>query len=373
MIDYATPYPEAVALPSIETERIAEALVEMFSRVGVPDEMLTDCGSQFTSEVMKEVARLLSLQQLTTSVYHPMCNGLIERVHATLKQMLRRMCAERPKDWDRYLPALLFAIREVPQESLGFSPFELLYGRNVRGPMAILRELWSEEIPDEQVSSTYQYVIDLRERLEQTCKLAHENLHKAQGKQKAYYDRRAKPRRFNVGDKVLLLLPTDSNKLLLQWKGPFEVTEVLNRMDYRIDVNGVIGTYHANMLKQYVERQSMRSHRLLSIETVAVVETDEADEYSLEDCTFPSTQRAETYKDVSIPNELTSEQIREAESLVEQYPDVLTSLSARTDIIRHNIKLLTTKPVRSKGYPIPYKTREVMETEVQEMLELGVI
>ena len=231
MIDYATRYPEAVALPSIETERIAEALVEMFSRVGVPDEMLTDCGSQFTSEVMKEVARLLSLQQLTTSVYHPICNGLIERVHATLKQMLRRMCAERPKDWDRYLPALLFAIREVPQESLGFSPFELLYGRNVRGPMAILRELWSEEIPDEQVSSTYQYVIDLRERLEQTCKLAHENLRKAQGKQKAYYDRRAKSRRFNVGDKVLLLLPTDSNKLLLQWKGPFEVTEVLNRMD----------------------------------------------------------------------------------------------------------------------------------------------
>ena len=167
---------------------------------------------------------------------------------------------------------------------------------------------------------------------------------------------------------MLLLLRTDSNKLL-QWKGPFEVTEVLNKMGYRIDVNGVIGTYHANMLKQYLERQSMTSHRLMSIETVAAVdETDEADEYSLEDCTFPSTQRTETYKDVSISNELTSEQIREAESLVEQYPDVLTSLPGRTDIIRHNIKLLTTESVGSKGYPIPYKTREVMETEVQEML-----
>ena len=59
MIDYATRYPEAVALPSIETERVAEALVEMFSRVVIPDEMLTDCGSQFTAEVMKEVSRLL--------------------------------------------------------------------------------------------------------------------------------------------------------------------------------------------------------------------------------------------------------------------------------------------------------------------------
>ena len=211
MIDYATRYPEAVALPSIETERVAEALVEIFSRVGVPDEMLTDCGSQFTSEVMKEVARLLSLQQLTCSPFHPQCNGLIERSHSTLKQMLRRMCAERPKDWDRYLPALLFAIREVPQESLGFSPFELLYGRNVRGPMAILRELWTDEVNDEQVLSTYDYVVNLRQRLEKTYELALQNLQKVQGKQKKYYDRRARARTFKVGDKVLLLLPTDSN------------------------------------------------------------------------------------------------------------------------------------------------------------------
>ena len=79
-------------------ERVADALVEMFSRVGIPDELLTNCGSQFSAEVMKEVSRLLSLQQLTTTPYHPMYNGLVECFHATLKQMLRRMCAERPKD-----------------------------------------------------------------------------------------------------------------------------------------------------------------------------------------------------------------------------------------------------------------------------------
>ena len=110
------------------------------------------------------------------------------------------------------------------------------------------------------------------------------------------------------------------------------------------------------MLKQYVERQSMTSHRLMSIETVAVVdEADQADEYSLEDCTFPSTPRTETYKDVSISNELTPEQILEVESLEEQYPDVLTSLPGRKDIIRHKIKLLTTETVRCKGYLIHMK------------------
>ena len=62
MVDYATRYPEALALPSIETERIAEALVYMFSRVGIPSEMLVDHNSKITVEVMSEVSMLLSLQ-----------------------------------------------------------------------------------------------------------------------------------------------------------------------------------------------------------------------------------------------------------------------------------------------------------------------
>ena len=112
---------------------------------------------------------------------------------------------------------------------------------------------------------------------------------------------------------MLLLLPTDSNKLLLQWKGPFEIVEVLNRMDYQIDVNGVIRTYHANILKQYVERQSVTSHCLFSIETVA--EVDETNEYSLDGCTFLTTQHTESFKDVSTSNDVSTEQICEAESL----------------------------------------------------------
>ena len=87
------------------------------------------------------------------------------------------MCAERPKDWNRYLPALLFAIREVPQESLGFSPLEFLYGLNLRGPIAILRELLTDEVEDEEVRSTYDLEgINLRKRLKHTCELAMKNL-----------------------------------------------------------------------------------------------------------------------------------------------------------------------------------------------------
>jgi len=104
---------------------------------------------------MKEIGRLLSVKQLTTNPYHPQCNGLVERFNGTLKTMLKQMCAERPKDWDRYLDAILFAYRESPQESLGFAPFELLYERSVNGPPQILRQLWTKEQNDPDFRTTY--------------------------------------------------------------------------------------------------------------------------------------------------------------------------------------------------------------------------
>ena len=109
-----------------------------------------------------------------------------------LKQVLLTMCAERQNDWDKNLPALLFAVREIPQESLGFSTFELFYERYVRGPMQMLRELWSAEETDEHAWLTYQYVVDLRERLEKTCKLAQDNVRKLDIKQNTFYDKRAR-------------------------------------------------------------------------------------------------------------------------------------------------------------------------------------
>ena len=126
--------------------------------------------------------------------------------------------------------------------------------------MQMLRELWSVEETDEHARLTYQYVIDLRERFEKTCKLAQDNVRKLDIKHNAFYDKRARSRKFDVGDKVLLLLPSESNKVLLEWNGPYEVLEVVNVMNYKVNVKGVVNTYPANMLKLYVERQSVASY-----------------------------------------------------------------------------------------------------------------
>ena len=118
IVDYATRYPEAIALPNIETSTVAEAMVEVFCRVGVPQEILSDRGTQFTSEMMREVGRLLSMRQLTTTPYHPACNGLVERFNQTLKQILKRVCADRPSDWGQVLGSTSVCI---PSSAAGFT------------------------------------------------------------------------------------------------------------------------------------------------------------------------------------------------------------------------------------------------------------
>ena len=370
LVDYATRYPEAVALPSIDTERVAEALVEIFCRIGVPHEMLTDMGSQFTSKLLSEVSRLISLNRLTTTPYHPMCNGLVEKFNGTLKQMLKRMCVERPKDWDKYLPAVLFAYREVPQESLGFSPFELVYGRSVRGPMAILKELWTNEVPDDQVKSTYQYVLDLRDRLESTCDLARQNLQKASSRYKKYFDRRSKVRNMKIGDKVLVLLPTDNNKLLLQWKGPYTIVKKVGHVDYQIEVGGKLKTFHANLLKHYVERNIV-GNLLASVSSYEVGDDTQVFEYA-DMPEFP-VQSTETIADVDINPSLSDNQRAEIVSLLRDFAHLFTDLPGTTNVLKHDIKTTTDRPIRIGPRQIPFAMIDTVRDEIENMLKLGVI
>ena len=316
VVDYATRYPEAIPLRKIDTESVAEALLEVFCRVGFPAEVLSDRGAQFTSGLMQEIGRLVRVKQIFTTPYNPRCNGLCERVNGVLKAMLKKMCQEKPQDWDRYLPAVLFAFREVPQASTGFSPFELLYGRTVRGPMQVLKGLWTEEDPPE-VRNTYEYVLDLRNRLEETCELARTNLLQAQGKQKHHYDKRAKNRKFKVGQKVLVLLPSDHNKLLLQWRGPYEVIDVVSQCDYKIKVGGKPKVYHANLLKQYTERVEKRQE----VAAAAIIEPAQEVDGVVDDenlLQLKVLRGSETYKDVIVNLELTQEQRAEAKALVKE-------------------------------------------------------
>jgi len=96
-IDMCTRFPEAVPLKDIRTSTVADALLNMFSRVGLPNRIHSDRKSQFTSEMMREVYRLLDIRQSTTTPYHAMGNGIVENFNKTIKNLLNKVSAENPR------------------------------------------------------------------------------------------------------------------------------------------------------------------------------------------------------------------------------------------------------------------------------------
>lgn len=147
--------------------------------------------------------------------------------------MLKKFVGREIESWDKYLPFVLFAYREVPCQSTGYSPFELLFGRTVRGPLTIVKNAWlSPKIPGDYLN----YVLETRNRLTQMQEIVHENLERTQGRQKKVYNRQSSRRSFVVGDKVLVLLPTPGSKLEMKWQGPFVVSKVFeNGLNYEVD------------------------------------------------------------------------------------------------------------------------------------------
>ena len=183
----ATRFPEAVPLRNIKAPKIVDSLVKFFTFVGIPQSVQSNQGSNFISGLMQQAMHQLGVKQCKSSAYHPESQGALECFHQTLKNMMRAYCIEHGKDWDQGIHLLLFAMREAVQESLGFSPFELIFGRTVRGSLKLLKESWlAEDTPDNLLDQ----VADLRCRLLRANELARKNLEKSQQKLKNWYDQK---------------------------------------------------------------------------------------------------------------------------------------------------------------------------------------
>ncbi len=352
-----------MALKSIDAEKVAEELVQIFSRVGIPKEILTDQGSNFTSKLLTEIYRLIHVSALRTSPYHPQTDGVVERFNQTLKEMLRKTATEKGKDWDRLLPYVLFACREVPQESTGFSPFELLYGREVRGPLDILREEW--EPSDTTDASVASHVLHMRERFEKMSEVVHENMEAAQKRQKCWYDRTVRQRKLKDGDHVLVLLPTSMSKLLAQWQGPYRVVRPVGAVNYLVDMHDRRKrkrVFHVNMLKEW--------HVPVSSNYFATgCEGADADD---EGDSLVSAWN-DGGGEPTWGEQLTNEQREELSVLLTKFDCVLQASPGCTSLAEHEIETGDAQPVRLPPYRLPYAYREAVKKELEEMSEQDII
>jgi hypothetical protein len=149
--------------------------------------------------------------------------------------MMRTHCFQYEKDRDEGVHLVLFAAKEAVQESLGFSPFELLFGHTVRGPLKLLKEKWLTEASS---LNLFDYVSSFKERLYNACKLAQENLKCSQTKMKRWYDKDARNRVFKPGDKVLVFLPIAGHPLQARYFGPYEIESKVSDVNYVVKISG---------------------------------------------------------------------------------------------------------------------------------------
>lgn len=131
-IDRYTRWCEIIPVVDIKAETIAFAFYSgWISRFGVPIEVVTDQGRQFESQLFQEFSKMLGIQKLRTTPYHPSSNGMIERIHRTIKCAIKSHNTEK---WVLVLPTILLGLRSVVKEDLGTSISELVYGTTIRLP-----------------------------------------------------------------------------------------------------------------------------------------------------------------------------------------------------------------------------------------------
>ncbi|KAL4107103.1 hypothetical protein QTP88_018535 [Uroleucon formosanum] len=225
--DDLTKYSMGIALPNHQANTIAEAFVTNFVCThGIPQTILTDQGTDFLSKIFTEVCKLLQINKINTSPFHPQTNGSLERSHRTLTEYLRHYVDKKLNNWDEYLPYAFFVYNSTEHTSTGYQPYSLLYGRRLEIPIKLSHE------PEPRYNYD-NYYFDLKQKMQESHKIAKENLIKRKVKSKQIYDNNENSIEIHVKDQILLRDKTQKNKLNPLWIGPYEMA-LAQTKPYRI-------------------------------------------------------------------------------------------------------------------------------------------
>ncbi|WVZ70518.1 hypothetical protein U9M48_019178, partial [Paspalum notatum var. saurae] len=240
----------------VKTTYRAKQYAELYiSRIvslhGVPLTITSDRGSLFLSHFWEQLQTTLGTKLIRSSAYHPQTSGQVERVNQILEDMLRACALTYSTKWDECLPLAEFAYNNSYQKSLEMAPFEALYGRRCRTPLN-----WSE--PGERVT----FGPDLVTQAEEQVKFIHNNLKRAQSRQKSYSNKRRRPLVFEKGDHVYLRVSPMKGvhrfgvkgKLAPRYVGPFKITEQCGPVAYQLELPphlaAVRDVFHVSQLKK---------------------------------------------------------------------------------------------------------------------------
>ena len=348
----ATRWPDAEPLRTLSSTEVAEALVKIFSRSGLPSKLLSDRGKSFLSRICKKLCEYLGIDLVHTAPYRPQSNGIVERFHGTLKPMLAK-ADDRGVDWVTFLPMALAAVRKVPNRDTGFSPYELVCGRKMRGLLDIVFAGWAEEAFTEV--DTNKWVESLRSRLLTLRECAHSNAELSAGRRVAAFNKNKSLRELKEGQKVLLKIPGLRDSLEASWEGPYLVKEKLSRVNYRVcEMDGKKArVVHINNCKVYHPRQA-------NVNSVCVVAEEDV-VMEKKKCVL-TEERCEGF-DQSI-----------LDSLLERFSDVFDDSPGKCNVGLCRIDIIPGSPVVNlPPHRVPMHLREALDLEVRSLVDKGIV
>ena len=204
VVDHFTRYVQAFITNNHTAFTTARVLYNnFFSVFGFPQRLMSDQGTEFTGDVIAAMCKLLGIEKIRTTPYHPQGNGSAERVHQTLQRMIGKLDPEKRRKWLEHIGSMIIAYNATRSQVTGYSPYFLMFGRRPQLPVDLLfptvnnRE-WTRTIDE--------YVKTLYERLRECLKLAQESATKEANRQKRLYDRKVGAVELRPGDRVLVYL-----------------------------------------------------------------------------------------------------------------------------------------------------------------------
>ena len=189
--DYFTRH--AQAYPSKTQTALATAKLlwnNFIIHYGFPTNVISDQGYNFESELIANLYQVAGVQKLRTNPYHPQTNGQCEWFNSTLLNMIGTLTPEQKKDWKTYVPAMVHAYNCMWNAATGYSPYYLLFGRELRLPIDVEFQLkrGNQKVPPSKST----YVTQLKRRLRFAHKKATQVASRQQARHKGLYDRRCR-------------------------------------------------------------------------------------------------------------------------------------------------------------------------------------
>ena len=252
--DSMSRYPVAYALRTVTSKSIVDCILNLCQTFGCPSYLSCDNASYNTSDLTRELTKRIGVSIRFITPGHKEGDALAERGVQNIKTLIAKVAVEHPKSWHKLLGFVLWALREIPNETTHVPPALLVFGRIPRGPLAVLKETWcgEREFPPGLGKGPVQYLKELHENLRIAQDYAEAHTQREQQRYVQRYNRRSRDKRFKVNDEVLILKPDSTkSRVFSRWKGPAKIVAVKSPYSYIVELDGARYHLHANDLRPY--------------------------------------------------------------------------------------------------------------------------